>query len=268
MGGSNAASAAAGGFVRPKWPPGHTWNDAYARDMHADARDGGLLKPLLTSAAAAAARMGGPFTGNWLEVGCGPGGFLPTLHRTASTVTGLDVGARVVHDAAAIDRHAGGSGTRVMRARAERIPFRDGAFDGVVALETLEHVDERVVLPELARVLAPGGRLVWSVPVETGSALLVRQGLRGILARRNPNYQVMPYSRKELLAMTFGGDVRMHEAHREPSPFHHLRFSWRALSSAVERAGFRVTRVSFAPFGVRGPWTFSAVGVAVKAHHP
>jgi SAM-dependent methyltransferase len=48
---------------------------------------------------------------------------------------------------------------------ATAIPFRDGAFDVVAALDVIEHVEsEAQILGELRRVLAPGGRLLVSVP--------------------------------------------------------------------------------------------------------
>ncbi len=47
------------------------------------------------------------------------------------------------------------------------LPFHDGAFDAAVNIVTLEHVREpAVVLAELGRVLAPGGRLLLAVPHE------------------------------------------------------------------------------------------------------
>lgn len=48
---------------------------------------------------------------------------------------------------------------------ADRVPYPDGFFDGVLLLDVLEHVpDEGDVVDEIARVLRPGGRLVVSVP--------------------------------------------------------------------------------------------------------
>jgi SAM-dependent methyltransferase len=50
-------------------------------------------------------------------------------------------------------------------ASALALPFRDGSFDVVGAFDVLEHCDpEDLALAELARVLAPGGRLLLSVP--------------------------------------------------------------------------------------------------------
>ena len=45
------------------------------------------------------------------------------------------------------------------------LPFADGAFDRIIAAEVLEHIpDDRAAIEELARVLAPGGRIAVTVP--------------------------------------------------------------------------------------------------------
>jgi SAM-dependent methyltransferase len=57
-------------------------------------------------------------------------------------------------------------GVRVLRADARRLSFDDGSVDRVSAISTVEHIEneEPVAMGELARVLAPGGRLVVTVP--------------------------------------------------------------------------------------------------------
>jgi SAM-dependent methyltransferase len=48
---------------------------------------------------------------------------------------------------------------------ATALPFKDGAFDVVSAFDVVEHCDDdTLALSELARVLAPGGRMMLSVP--------------------------------------------------------------------------------------------------------
>ncbi len=50
-------------------------------------------------------------------------------------------------------------------ASALSLPFRDGSFDLASAFDVVEHCEpESVALAELGRVLAPGGRLLLSVP--------------------------------------------------------------------------------------------------------
>lgn len=52
---------------------------------------------------------------------------------------------------------------------AERLPFRDEVFDGVVFQAVLEHVrDSRRALSEIMRVLKPGGRVYVEVPFIQG----------------------------------------------------------------------------------------------------
>jgi SAM-dependent methyltransferase len=52
-----------------------------------------------------------------------------------------------------------------VRASATRLPFGDGAFDVVVALDVLEHIpDHEAAAREIARVLAPGGFVIVTVP--------------------------------------------------------------------------------------------------------
>ncbi|HEX6207101.1 MAG TPA: class I SAM-dependent methyltransferase [Actinomycetota bacterium] len=60
-------------------------------------------------------------------------------------------------------RRAGG---RAVQTGGWELPFRDGAFDAVFALELLEHVEEdERMLAEIARVLRTGGTALVSVPL-------------------------------------------------------------------------------------------------------
>ena len=59
-----------------------------------------------------------------------------------------------------------------------RLPYRDASFDVVIHSDTLEHVSQPVrALEECRRVLAPGGRLCFTVPTIVGRLTRNRQGL-------------------------------------------------------------------------------------------
>jgi SAM-dependent methyltransferase len=57
-------------------------------------------------------------------------------------------------------------GAQVVLGQISSLPFADGAFDLVCALDVIEHVsDDRVALSELSRVTKLGGTLVISAPL-------------------------------------------------------------------------------------------------------
>lgn len=49
-----------------------------------------------------------------------------------------------------------------LRARTERLPLRDGSFDGAWSQDAMCHMDERAVVPEVWRTLRPGGIFAFS----------------------------------------------------------------------------------------------------------
>jgi SAM-dependent methyltransferase len=90
-----------------------------------------------------------------LEVGCGEGRVARDLVARGHRVTGLDASSTLLGAAAEADP----TGDYVVGA-AEALPFDDGAFDLVVAYNSLMDVEDMpVAVREAARVLAPGGRL-------------------------------------------------------------------------------------------------------------
>jgi len=93
-----------------------------------------------------------------LDAGCGTGGLLAALNGWSEAV-GVDPAAEAVR----FCRQRGL--LRVARARVERMPFASGIFDGVVASDVIEHLeDDRAAVCELHRVLAVGGVLLVTVP--------------------------------------------------------------------------------------------------------
>jgi SAM-dependent methyltransferase len=90
-----------------------------------------------------------------LEVGCGEGRVARDLIARGHQVTGLDASPTLVRAAAEAD-----PASRYVEGSAEALPFDDGAFDLVVAYNSLmDVVDMPAAVREAARVLAPGGRL-------------------------------------------------------------------------------------------------------------
>ena len=93
-------------------------------------------------------------TGRVLDLGCGTGRSFPLYDRRAKA-TGIDP---CIENLRAARRRA--SGVPLVLGVAERLPFRNGAFDTAVSGLVLCSVeDPQQALGELRRVLAPGGTL-------------------------------------------------------------------------------------------------------------
>jgi SAM-dependent methyltransferase len=88
-----------------------------------------------------------------LDVGCGSGEFLRVLTDAGAQATGVD-------PAAGMRERARASGAEVHAGDAEHLPFPDGSFDVVTAVNALQFAEDiDAALREFARVLAPGGRI-------------------------------------------------------------------------------------------------------------
>jgi SAM-dependent methyltransferase len=89
-----------------------------------------------------------------LDVGCGPGLYLPLLGRP---LVATDVAPAMCREARAADPTVPVAAHDLLA-----LPFRDGAFEGIWAWKCLQHLpaaDLPTALEELCRCLVAGGRL-------------------------------------------------------------------------------------------------------------
>src|SRR3954468_15424434 len=112
-----------------------------------------------------------------LDVGCGTGANGPVLAARAAFAVGIDASPVPL-----------GLGERTHAARlrgdANALPFPDGSFDLVVALDVLEHLDDDAGgARELYRVLRPGGAALIFVP-----ALRLLWGLQDDVSHHRRRY--------------------------------------------------------------------------------
>lgn len=113
----------------------------------------------------ASARLLGDVRGrSVLEVGCGAGQCARWLTIQGATVAGLDLSLRQLQHSHRIDASTG-TQVPVVCATATSLPFADRSFDAACsAFGALPFVAEpAAVMTEVARVLRPGGRWVFSV---------------------------------------------------------------------------------------------------------
>jgi SAM-dependent methyltransferase len=127
---------------------------AYARVTAANTMNAGYERPAVRAVLGEVASL------DVLDAECAAGEHASWLVEQGARVTALDGSAAMV-------RLAGerlGASARVQRADLDRpLPLADGAFDLIVSSLTLHYLrDWLPVLREFARVLRPGGRLVFS----------------------------------------------------------------------------------------------------------
>lgn len=118
-------------------------------------------------------------SGAVLEIGAGTGlnlgHYPPDLERLVLAEPGATMADRID-----LDRAPGGVEPRLERAPAEELPFEDESFDTVVSTLVLCTVgDPERAIDEVARVLRPGGRLLFLEHVRA------EQGWRRALQRRS-----------------------------------------------------------------------------------
>jgi len=91
-----------------------------------------------------------------LDAGCGTGRYsLEIEKRTGAKVTGLDFSRGMLSKASQKDKGIW------LQGDASALPFENSAFDTVIIMLVLQHVDDEPrVISEAQRVLKPGGRLV------------------------------------------------------------------------------------------------------------
>jgi SAM-dependent methyltransferase len=198
--------------------------------------------------------------GRVLDFGSGDGTFLALTMMSAdapAVATGAELTREVVDDC----RHRYRDEPRLQFLRVTDLDTQvhARAYDAVFCMEVLEHVvDWNPVIAQMARLLAPGGKLIVSVPVETGLPVLVKQTVRCIAGWRKVGHYpgTTSYSWRELMSAVVAGN-RQHVERpvfdMGGGPAHdHKGFNWRVLRERLNR-DFVVEQVMASPFSWLGP---------------
>ena len=105
-----------------------------------------------------------------LEVGAGSGACTRWLAKEtggANHITGLDINAYLLSEAAEMNREQGLENSITLKlGDATTLPFPDDSFDTSISVTVLEECDADKGLAEMSRVTRPGGRIAVAVPAE------------------------------------------------------------------------------------------------------
>lgn len=194
--------------------------------------------------------------GRLLDYGCGDGTFVAMVHDTFTQSRGVDVEP----DQIAGCRERLGDLPGVSFAMTRDLGASDaGAWTVVTCMEVLEHClepERRRILDELSRLCAPDGRVVVSVPIETGPSLVGKQAVRAIAGLRGlGDYAHRErYSPLEMLRGAAGLAVPrvVFEGHGATGTFPyygHKGFEWRDVQREIAER-LSIERRTFSPV----PW--------------
>ena len=142
-------------------------------DVESRARaSGGTAGPAIYGMVVRALRGRHPDGGTVIDVGCGNGNLYPYIQRRFDRYLGVDV---VRYDAlpSEIEFHR-------VDLETGRVPMPDNGADVVLAVETIEHVENpRALMRELVRLARPGGWIAITTPNQRCLKSLASLVLRG-----------------------------------------------------------------------------------------
>lgn len=107
-----------------------------------------------------------------MDLGAASGVVAEGLAREGFKVKGIEYDPKLVTEWRKKDHP---SSVEIIEGDGRKLPYQDREFDGALALEVLEHIQETdQVLAELARVIKPGGKLVVGVPTAATERIYYR----------------------------------------------------------------------------------------------
>jgi 2-polyprenyl-3-methyl-5-hydroxy-6-metoxy-1,4-benzoquinol methylase len=151
-----------------------------------------------------------------LEVGCGTGALAVYLALRGATVDAIDVSEENIAVASRRASVNGVAGIATFRAvPVELLDDPDGSYDAVIGNQVLHHFQLEQAMPNLKRMLAPGGAAVFCEPVLFVPEFMRRVRNGGAVTRWFPTRVDTPTERSisvrdmRLIAETFP-DARVH----------------------------------------------------------
>jgi len=140
-----------------------------------------------------------------LDYGCGPGyrtGYL--IEHDALHVTGIDISEGEIEQARLMAQQEGfADRTNFLAADAHATGLPDHSFDLIVGDAILHHLELRVALEEIKRILRPGGRAVFLEPMWHNPILRLGRALTP--SARTPDEHPLTTADWDLCASIFPG---------------------------------------------------------------
>jgi 2-polyprenyl-6-hydroxyphenyl methylase / 3-demethylubiquinone-9 3-methyltransferase len=195
-------------------------------------------------------------TARVLDVGCGAGFLANDLARRGFQISGLDAS----ENSLAVARKYDATGTVQYQAGdAYHLPYADGSFEAVCAMDFLEHIEEpEKVIAEIARVLTPHGLFFFHTFNRNFLAwLIVIKGVEWVVKNTPKDLHILKLFIKpaELKAMCEASGLRVEALHGFMPKITRRAF-WRLIVTGVVDDDFefqfsKSTLTGYAGFAVK-----------------
>jgi ubiquinone/menaquinone biosynthesis C-methylase UbiE len=134
--------------------------------------------------------------GLWLEAGCGIGVMAREFRAAGLQICGVDMSAKLLEEATRVtglplvrEGQPSPATDHLRRASVDRLPYRDGHFEGAYASSVLEYAASlELALRELNRIVRRGGHLIFNLP----NAFSVFRIGHAARHRNHPYYGLVP----------------------------------------------------------------------------
>lgn len=134
-----------------------------------------------------------------LDVGCGIGYYIERLKQFDKNINlcGIE------YDYKSLKYAKKRINVNFIQAEGTRIPFKDNAFDTILSVSVMEHIeDDENMVKEMVRVCKKGGQIIVSVPSKDGLRSFSKWRNMGHTDKTNPEYHFrIGYSKNELVNM-------------------------------------------------------------------
>ena len=128
-----------------------------------------------------------------------------------------------------------------------RLPYEDAAFDAVVCVEGLEHIENPAnAIREFARLLKPHGSLVVSVP----NIMNIEERLKWLFSGYTSHFKPLSSDARDAIAREFGGMEEI-ALHINPIGYSEIRY-------LLEKSGFAIEGV-YIDKPKRNSWAFRPI---------
>ena len=208
----------------------------------------------------AVALAGSDPSGMVLDYGSGDGTFLGFVAEKFASCVGADAAIDQVEDCG--DRFKMVPNVRFCHTSELVAAEHTAAYRLVTCMEVLEHCTDQAIdqiLSDICRLVASDGRVIISVPIETGPSFVLKYVVRTIAGwRRLSDYRHYErYSVREAFRMLFASprtqvDRPLYREH-EAEFYSHYGFNWRRLEKRVGES-LVIDRRMFSPFNILNGW--------------